>query len=121
MAYTLNGNDIGQCRQSENELSSNIDQITFPASTSDKTICMDYDGVKRIITLNGVKSFSSLSDYRSWFATIEAILNGNQIGVNYYSEKDDKIYKVFVASFKRIDTNEALLYVSYNLTLLEGA
>jgi len=129
MTYTLNDNDLGEIINEEHNQSSDLERIAYPLSGSSEVTVIDYNGVKRVITIRGRYSADTSADLWNWIATINALQDGNQITVIFHSDGWDNStsgdytdgnFDVKVASFRFMYINEVVLSVEYTLTLFEG-
>lgn len=130
MAYTLNGNDLGDVQSEEHNQWSDLEQIAYPLSGTSSVTVMDYQGVKRIITIRGRYSTTTLALLANWVAAIDALQNGAQTTVVYHSDLWDAStsgnytagnFNVKVARFVPIYSSDYIAFsVNYMLTLYEG-
>ena len=129
MAYTLNGEDLGDVNEENMNKWSDLDQVSYPLSDSSEASVFDYQGVKRVITITGIKYFDTAADLWNWVQTIDALQNGDQSTVIYHSDGWDKAtsgsytdgnFNVKVNRFIVRYVNNQTLSIVYTLTLYEG-
>lgn len=129
MAYTLNGTGLGEIISEEHGQTSDMEQVSYPLSTSSECTVMDYGGVKRVITLRGRYQASTAEDLWNFIATIDALQNGAQTTVVYHSDGwdnsttgnyQDGNFNVKVQAFRPVHMNDSVLSVAYVLVLFEG-
>ena len=129
MAWTLDDNDLGHIESENPPVSSDLDLISFPLSTSKESFCMDYGGVKRIITVKGRYYATTIEGLANWIATMDALQNGGQSTVIYHSDLwdastvgdyQDGKFNVKVQRFDPLYVNTQTLSVTYTLTLYES-
>lgn len=129
MTYTLNGTDLGEVYREEHSQTSDLEQVSYPLSTSSECTVMDYGGVKRVITLSGRKQATTAVELWNFIATLDALQNGNQITVVFHSDGwdnstsgnyQDGNFNVKVQTFRPIHVNDSVLSVNYTLVLFEG-
>jgi len=129
MTYTLNGTDLGQIISEEHGQTSDLDQTSYPLSTSAECTVMDYGGVKRVITLRGRYKGATAEALWNFIATLDALQNGQQETVVFHSDGWDNStvgnyqtgnFNVKVQTFRPIYVNESVLSVTYVLVLFEG-
>lgn len=81
---------------------------------------MDIFGLSRTITINGVITGTDAT-HVSFIDSIEAIMNGKQIGVIFVSSKTGiSAKKVYLDGFDWDVQQADVSKISYSLTLIEG-
>lgn len=130
MAYTLDENDLGDVYDDRFPSKSNLDHVTFPLSGSKDAFVYDYNGVARVITIKGKKTFATKAELWNWIATIDALQNGNQPIYVYHSDGwanstsgnyTDGNFNVKVDSFDPKVILSTPLAVEYILVMFEGS
>ena len=120
MTYTLNNNDLEQVRTEEHRQFSDLDYQSLPLATSSDSLVLDYQGVKRIITITGEIS-GTADEIRTFINNIEAIQTGNQITtVVYHSDLWNTDFNVKLDSFRPVYSNDAVGRLTYTIVLYEG-
>ena len=129
MAYTIDGNDLGDVFKERFPPRSNLDLITFPMSASNEAFTYDYNGVSRIITIDGKKIFTTKILLWNWIATIDALQNGDQDVIIYHSDGwansttgnyTTGNFNVKIDSFEARPIMSVPLAVEYTLVMFEG-
>lgn len=95
MTYQLEpaaGNiDLGTIDREEVHFGSNLDEYPLPLSDPSTLLCFDFNGVKRTITLVGLKNDTSQANLMNNFVNkIQALLNGNQSAIKFHSNLLDE-------------------------------
>ena len=130
MAYTINNEDLGEVFDERFPPKSNLDHITFPLSASSEAFVYDYNGVARVITIKGKKTFTTKAALWDFIATIDALQNGNQPIYVYHSDGwanstsgnyTDGKFNVKIDSFAPKPILSAPLAVEYTLVMFEGS
>jgi hypothetical protein len=127
--YMLNLIDLGNVQSEEHSEFSDLYQTSYPLSTSKANTVEDYEGVKRIITIKGIYNSDMEATLWNWIATIDALQNGFQSTITYYSPKWDATtvgnymdgnFQVKVARFVFTYLVNSVNSVEYTITLYEG-
>ena len=127
MTNTLDGNDLGIIHSEDHQVFSNLSYESTPLGTSPEAFILDYEGVKRIITITGIYSADTKAELINDFVIpIENLQNGNQSTVVFHSDLYDEgsgesgDFNVKVDDFKWKYMKDAVGKVEFTLRLLEG-
>lgn len=130
MAYEIDGNDLGDVFDERFPPKSNLDHVTFPLSASSEAFVYDYNGVARVITIKGKKTFANEAALWDWISAIDILQNGNQPIYVYHSDGWDKStsgnytdgnFNVKIDSFDPKPILSTPLAVEYTLVMFEGS
>lgn len=118
---TIGGVDLGTVQSERQAKIGQLFQQPIPTQDSDAAILLDIFGMSRSITLSGVLN-GTLSDQNTFIQAIESIMNGEQIGSTFVSSQTSTPNKlVFIDSFEWTVEEANSAYISYSITLIEGA
>lgn len=116
---TLKGIDLGTVIKEDHNYNCQLEVMNMPMSPSSEAFLMDFEGVARKVSIEGVKVFDSQSDLKDWIDSITAILNGNQTDIAYISELVGTI-RVMIQTFRWMYQPGETVSCKYNLALVEG-
>lgn len=86
MAYTLNGNDLGNMQTEDIRKTPQVTPLPIPLSDSDETDVFDFGGVIRTITITTWKD-GAISTLQGLINSLESIVDGDQsTTVTYHSD-----------------------------------
>jgi len=127
MTYTLDDNDLGQVTKERHRQFSDLDMQALPLATAADALILDYNGVKRIITIEGTFSDTEANIMDNLVLVLEALQSGNQIStVVFHSDLYDTgaaqtgNFNVKVDSFTWEWEKGVPGKIGYTLVLFEG-
>lgn len=122
--------DVGQIQSEKHRVTSDLVHENFPLSDTHEAEAYDYEGVKRVITLNATKTFTSKQSLMDDFVVkLNGLQNGDQETVVYLSDiwansttgdYTDGKFNVKVASFDWSYVTGNPQTISYTLVLYES-
>lgn len=87
MVYTLNGVNLGSVTSENYKVTSDLNILTFPLSKSKDTEAFDYAGVKRIITITGILSDTTVKNLmETYIVPFDQLQSGDQATVVFHSD-----------------------------------
>lgn len=120
MTYQLASVDLGQVKTERHRQFSDLDYQAFPLASSSAAYVFDYQGVKRVITLEGTKH-GTTAELEAFLNSIEALQTGNQLSaVVFHSDLHNTNFNVKVDTFISVWEAGTPGKLDYTLTLFEG-
>ena len=118
---TLNLKSLGQVQSETQSKDSGLFQFPMPTSDSNEAFLLDLFGVMRTITVDGIFE-GTLAEQNTFITDIEGIENGSQSPVSFVSSHTSYAAKnVLVQNFNWTVSKANPGYITYSLTLIEGA
>jgi len=118
---TLGGTDLGDVQSERQSKNTQLFQMPLPTSDSSAAILLDYFGVVRTISVEGIITGVDAT-HVTFIDAIETICGGAQTGSTFVSSKTGYANKtVFINTFEWTVNAADVSKINYSLTLIEGA
>lgn len=118
---SLGGTNLGDVQSESQSKDANLFQMPIPTQDSSSAFLLDIFGMSRTITLEGIFR-GTLAEQDTFIDAIETIAAGNQTGSTFVSSHTATANKtVYVQNFNWTVDSANTNYVTYSLTMIEGA
>ena len=125
MAWTLNGQNLGNIQGEDSQKSSQLFQMPMPGNDSTQAYLQDLFGVIRTISLKGVwaagDTQGSINSIASFITFLDGLVNGVQSSIVYHSGKSGQSYNVLVDSVRWSSQEGDLNKLDWEINLIEGS